>query len=127
LLQNQFFFNVCFEIWLIHGFQELMPRFGKLWCINNKYLHQSFLHLHCWTMCIVDFGVTRFLNSYQRMEKLQAETPINKNEICVTTQGKIHNYIIGYDVTTSFNKFFALTNPQLSFCLFVVNVFFFNF
>jgi hypothetical protein len=33
------------------------------------------------------------MDRYQRVEKPRAETPISENEIRVTTQGKMRNYI----------------------------------
>lgn len=33
------------------------------------------------------------MDRYQRVEKPKAETPINENEIRVTTQGRMRNYI----------------------------------
>lgn len=33
------------------------------------------------------------MDRYQRVEKPKAETPINENEIRITTQGRMRNYI----------------------------------
>lgn len=37
--------------------------------------------------------VCREMDRYQRVEKPKAETPINENEIRITTQGRMRNYI----------------------------------
>lgn len=33
------------------------------------------------------------MDRYQRVEKPKADTPINENEIRITTQGRMRNYI----------------------------------
>ena len=33
------------------------------------------------------------MDRYQRVEKPKAETPMNENEIRITTQGRMRNYI----------------------------------
>lgn len=33
------------------------------------------------------------MDRYQRLEKPKAETPINENDIRITTQGRMRNYI----------------------------------
>jgi hypothetical protein len=53
------------------------------------------------------------------VEKPRAETPISENEIRVTTQGKMRNYIT---YATTLLQVLGLTGPLLPFCLFIVVV-----
>jgi hypothetical protein len=57
------------------------------------------------------------MDRYQRVEKPRAETPISENEIRVTTQGKMRNYIT---YATTLLQVLGLTGPLLPFCLFIV-------
>ncbi len=59
------------------------------------------------------------MDRYQRVEKPRAETPISENEIRVTTQGKMRNYIT---YATTLLQVLGLTGPLLPFCLFIVVV-----
>ena len=44
-------------------------------------------------MVLLEEFVITIMDRYQRVEKPRPETPINENEIRITTQGKMRNYI----------------------------------
>lgn len=65
------------------------------------------------------------MDRYQRVEKPKAETPINENEIRITAQGRMRNYITYatnlLQVNSRFFNFFAISLNVV-----VVVVFFFS-
>lgn len=49
--------------------------------------------LHCAVLCVQRKGSEGKMDRYQRVEKPREEAPIKENEIRITTQGRMRNYI----------------------------------
>jgi hypothetical protein len=65
------------------------------------------------------------MDRYQRVEKPKAETPIDENEIRITSQGRMRNYIT-YAMSL-LHVFLSLCLVQFLFCMVELLKFFFFF